>query len=219
VLAALESGHRGRVLALSLAGWAVTNLFYPNAPVDLGVIRGGAFNWGAWQLLFFAGVICGHAQATGATLLPRRKAWLVVPAVALCFWCFMIRHWYWPAPFANFPDWVNKNNLAPVRLGNTFALFLLIHLAFARWPRAFAWRPVALLGRHSLAVFSAHIATAYLLMGFPQVFSATTQGAWIGTGIMLAALFAMALWREGARVTAAARLPVKPRLQVNRVSP
>lgn len=208
VLAALEAGQRWRVLACGLAGWALTNLCWPNAPTDLGVFRTGAFNWGAWQLLFLAGVVSGHARATGAALLPKRMLWLVIPAVVMCAWCFMVRHWYWwPASVPGFPDWENKNNLAPVRLLNTFALFLLIALAFRRWPRVFHWRPLAILGRHSLAVFSAHIALAYVLLAYPEVFAATPFQAWMGTIIMLATLFAVAVWREGARSPAAQREP------------
>ena len=197
VLSALKAGHYWRVLGPGLAVWALTNLFWPNAPTDLGVIRTGAFNWGAWQLLFLAGVVCGHARATGTALLPRNKSWLLIPAVVACAWCFMIRHWYWwPASVPGFPDWENKNNLAPVRLLNTFALFLLIHLAFVRWPRAFTWRPLALLGRHSLAVFSGHILMAYVLLAFPSWFADTSAGAWLGTAAMLATLFVVARWQE-----------------------
>ena len=210
VLSALEAGHRWRVLVCGLVGWGLTNLFWPNVPTDLGVIRTGAFNWGAWQLLFLAGVVCGHARATGASLLPKNKLWLVIPAVALCVWCFMIRHWYWwPAQIPGFPAWENKNNLAPVRLLNTFALFLLIHLAFVRWPRAFTWRPLSLLGRHSLAVFSAHIALAYVLLAFPEVFAATPFQAWMGTIIMLATLFAVAVWQEGDRSPVTKQVPAR----------
>ena len=221
VLATLEAGHRGRVLACGFAGWALTNLFWLNAPTDLGVIRTGAFNWGAWQLMFLAGVVCGHARATGTALLPKRTHWLVIPAVLLCVWCFLVRHWYWwPAQIPGFPAWENKNNLAPVRLLNTFALFLLIHLAFVRWPRAFEWRPLALLGRHSLAVFSAHITLAYVLLAFPEVFAATPFQAWMGTIIMLATLFAVAVWREGTGSAAVARETPRPAIRGRqRVSP
>ena len=212
VLSALDAGHRRNVLVISLTGWLLTNLVLPDVPVELGVLRTGAFNWGAWQFLFFAGVVCGHARATGTALLPRRRRmWLVVPALVLCAWCFMIRHWYWPALFAHFADWVNKNNLAPVRLLNTFALFLLIHLAFVRWPRAFTWRPLALLGRHSLPVFATHIAVAYVLFAFPQVVAATPARTWIGTAIMLASLFGVAIWREESRARGLVRVAAHPR--------
>ena len=213
VLSELEAGHRGRVLAVSFVGWVVTNLFWPQVPVEIGVLQTGAFNWGAWQFLFLIGAVCGHARATGAKLLPRREIGLFIPAIALCAYCFMIRHWYWPAPFPSFADWVNKNNLAPVRLLNTFALFFLIHLAFVRWPRAFTWRPLALLGRHSLAVFSTHIAVAYLLFAFPQTFAGAPARMWLGTIIMIGALFAAAGWRERRRRPAVAERHAESRLR------
>ncbi len=90
--------------------------------------------------------------------------------------------------------------LAPARLLNTLALFFLVHLAFVRWPRLFVWPPLALLGRHSLAVFSAHVATAYVLFAFPQYVSSTLAQAWLGTAIMLAVLFGVALLSEPKQV-------------------
>jgi len=196
VLEALDRGLRGRALAISFAGWAVTNLFWPGVPPLPGVLQTGAFNWGAWQLLFLLGTICGHAQATETRLLARWQNWLVVPALALCAWCFLIRHWYWPAPFPGFVDWVNKNNLAPVRLLNTLALFFLVHRLFVRWPRAFRWPPLELLGRHSLAVFSTHVAVAYVLFAIPEYVAATTARTWLGTAIMLGSLWVVAGVRE-----------------------
>jgi hypothetical protein len=164
-------------------------------------------------------VIGGHASVTGRALLPaKRRPWLIAGAVALCAWCFVVRHWYsWPASIHGFPNWENKNSLAPVRLLDTFALFLLIHFAFVRWPHAFNWRPLALLGRHSLMVFSAHIVLAYLLLAFPEIFAATPFQAWMGTLIMLSTLFAVAVWREGARQTGAAAGLPRPALARARV--
>ena len=91
---------------------------------------------------------------------------------------------------------MNKNNLAPVRLLNTLALFFLLHRLFVRWPRAFVWPPLELLGRHSLAVFSTHVAVAYVLFAFPQYVAATTARTWLGTAIMLGSLWVVAGVRE-----------------------
>jgi hypothetical protein len=200
LLAALDARRHALVLSVSFAGWVVTNLFWPLVPLIFGVAQMGAFNWGAWQFLFVLGVTFGHASATGQSLLPRWSLRLVLPALTLCAYCFLIRHWYVPAPFAEFADWVNKNNLAPARLLNTLALFFLVHLAFVRWPRLFVWPPFALLGRHSLAVFSAHVAMAYVLFAFPQYVSSTLAQTWLGTLIMLATLSVVALVSERAEV-------------------
>ena len=206
LLAALEARRHPLVLGVSLAGWVMTNLLWPPVPLIFGVVQMGAFNWGAWQFLFVLGVTFGHARATGRSLLPRWSVRLALPALALCLYCFLIRHWYLPAPFAGFADWVNKNNLAPARLLNTLALFFLVHLAFRRWPRLFFWPPLALLGRHSLVVFSSHVALAYVLFAFPQYVSSTYAQTWLGTAVMLGAL-ALVAWgceRAGAKVAHAA---------------
>ena len=207
LLAALDARRYQLVLCASFAGWVVTNLLWPPVPLIFGVVQMGAFNWGAWQFLFVLGVTFGHASATGRSLLPRWSLRLVLPALALCMYCFLVRHWYLPAPFAGFADWVNKNNLAPARLLNTLALFFLVHLAFIRWPRLFFWPSLALLGRHSLVVFSVHVAMAYVLFAFPQYVSSTYVQTWLGTAIMLGILFLVAqvCERTGTRVVHEAR--------------
>ncbi|MDB6167895.1 MAG: hypothetical protein JWM88_759 [Verrucomicrobia bacterium] len=206
VLTALDAGRRRSLLALSLSVWALTNLAWPQTSYRHGVIQIGAFNETAWQLMFIAGVVCGHATAAGTEVLSRRlKSWLAVPSFALCVYAFLVRHWYVHAPFPGFADWVNKNNLAPFRLLNTLALFLLVHLAFARWPAAFSWRPLALLGRHSLTVFCTHVVVAYALYAFPDYVSTTPARTWIGTGIMIGALLSVAFVRERFRNLEAVR--------------
>jgi hypothetical protein len=209
VLAAFDAGHYRRVLAVSMAVWALTNLVSSPVPFVHGTIQVGAFTLGAWQLLFMIGVVFGHAKARGKSLLPRWTRHLVAPAFLLCGYAFLIRHWYLPAPFPTFADWVNKNNLAPARLINTGALIFLVHLAFVRWPGHFLWPPLALLGRHSLAVFSTHVATAYVLYAFPGIVSATPARTWLGTAIMVSALYAVALWRESRRTQAIRRPPAR----------
>jgi hypothetical protein len=195
LLAALDRGHYGRIWIASVALWLATQFLLPPVSYISGVIQIGAFNWGAWQLLFVLGATFGHAWATERQLLRSSlERWLVPPLLALCAYCFVVRHWYVPAPFASFADLVNKNNLAPVRLLNTLALFYLVHAAFVRWPRAFSWRPLALLGRHSLVIFCVHVAVAYVLYAFPQYVSNGPVQTWLGTGIMLGALYLVA-WR------------------------
>ena len=205
LLSALSAGRHGLVLALSVVAWGLTNAAFPLVPYIAGVVQAGAFNWGAWQLIFVLGVMMGHARATGRSLLPRPSLGLLLPALAVCTYGFLLRHWYLPAPFAGFADWVNKNNLAPARLLNTLALFYLVHLAFGRWPRAFGWPPLALLGRHSLAVFSTHVATAYVLYAFPQYVSTGLAQTWLGTGLMLGAMALVALACERAKRPAPAQ--------------
>lgn len=193
LLTSLSRGHYGRVLVVSGGIWLATNLVYPSTPYVSGIVQIGAFNFGAWQLVFVLGAMFGQAWAMKRELLSRSAApFFITVSVALCTYCFLIRHWYIPAPFPGFADWVNKNNMAPARLFNTLALFYLAHLAFVRWPRAFMWPPLALLGRHSLVIFSVHVAVAYVLYAFPQYVAMNVAQTWLGTGIMLAVMFAVA---------------------------
>lgn len=202
ILLALDRGHRHAILAASFALWVATNLYYPDIPYYSGVIQIGAFYLGAWQLLFVIGAIFGQAWAAGKPLLSRSPSpWLLATAIAVCTYCFLVRHWYIHAPFASFAAWVNKNNLAPARLINTLALFYLVHAVFVRWPRVVTWPPLALLGRHSLVIFCVHVAAAYVLYAFPQYVSSTVAQSWLGTGLMIGVLYLVALIREQARTS------------------
>lgn len=205
ILRALDRGQHRWVLGVSGACWLLTNLFYPDIPYVGEIVQIGAFYFGAWQLLFVIGAIFGHAWAEKRRLLPEKSSpALLSVAFGLCAYCFLIRHWYLSAPFASFADWVNKNNLAPVRLLNTLALFYLVHAAFVRWPKLFTWPPLALLGRHSLVIFSVHVATAYVLYAFPHYVSSTPLQRWVGSGLMLTVLFAFAWVCDQAKAVAVA---------------
>jgi hypothetical protein len=216
----LQLCARGRarwLLAGSVALWGATNLFCPQRPFDNGFIATGALNLCAWQLLYVFGLFFGQrwaarklstdcARSAFASVAATRRRFLQTPgsflllacAAGFVAVCFAARHAL--LPLGVFDAWANtlanKNNFAPLRLLNTAALFFLFYAVVSRWPRAFAWKPFAALGRSSLAVFSAHIPVAYALNAQPAFFAETAAGRWLGPALMLGALFAAAAWRE-----------------------
>jgi hypothetical protein len=194
VLRWLEQGFRLRVMLASLALWGLCNAFIPQHPFVSGVIKTGAFDPGAWQLLFVTGVVFGHAWARRQVLLPAPRAWIIALMIATVACLYAMRHAFIHAPWSQplLDALTNKNNLAPLRLLDFALLAYLVHLAIARFPAIMQWRPLAFLGRHSLPVFSAHVVIATVLLGLPALFAETARGRWAGTGILLGGMFVAA---------------------------
>ena len=130
VLGELAKGRKWRLLAITILWWAATNYFDPPRPTVIGVINTGAFNFGAWQLLYVIGVMAGHAWLRG-TLPDWRPGRVTVAALVLAVVFFSACSHHWLTLGLSHDTWfalTNKNNLAPVRLLNVGVLVLLGHL-------------------------------------------------------------------------------------------
>jgi hypothetical protein len=173
--AALLALFRGRgrlMLLVSLGIWAL-------AQVGLGRLAPGAgpfgffhgyFNPFAWQFVFFSGLFIGHMH------LYRRRPWVVaqpafiVLCMLVCLAGFTMR-WHllpWPSPFERGSWLASKQDYGLLYLVNFLAFAYLVYCLGLRAPRAFAWRPLAFLGRHSLQVFSFHILAVYLTLSLAR---------------------------------------------------
>jgi hypothetical protein len=207
----LEQGRRSQVLLGSLALWALCNAFIPQHPFISGLVNTGAFDPGAWQLLFVTGVVFGHARARNQVLLPAPRAWLLALMLTTATLLYAVRHAFlqppWSLPLLD--ALANKNNLAPLRLINFALLAMLIHAAVSRFPGIMQSRPLAFLGRHSLPVFSAHVVIATMLLGVPSVFTETATSRWISAAILLGGMFAAAAFSQ-ARSVRRASAPALP---------
>ncbi len=192
------------VIFSSLCLWAGANILTPQQPFIRGVVDTGAFNLFAWQFIFVVGLAFGHRWAcrqataghqTPPPILPAPSplAWATLGSAAVLF--FSMRHAFIPAFFSEpvLAALTNKNNLAPFRLIDTALILYFGYLAISRFLRAFSWKPLALIGRSSLVVFSIHIPVAYLLQARPDLFAETLAGRWLGTILMLSTLAAAAI--------------------------
>jgi hypothetical protein len=128
----------------------------------------GEFDPLTWQVLFFFGTALGVRMFQQR--LPRQpQIVLALIAMVAVVLFFGLRHELIAAPAFWNPAWVDRHELAWLRLVNIAALiytfWTLLYLARkVNWP---AWaltlpKPFACLGRHSLAVFSAHVVLIYL---------------------------------------------------------
>ncbi|HEY9155448.1 MAG TPA: OpgC domain-containing protein [Opitutaceae bacterium] len=194
VLTACAKGHRTNVLFGSFMLWLLANIFSPQQPIVHWPVDMGSFNLLAWQFIFVLGAVCGQAWTAGERIVPKVSAWTVTLALIPGVYFFLVRHAYVKPPVSGaWLDWMtNKNNVAPFRLLDSLIHYYLIYALVSKFPRWFSWSSLALLGRHSIFVFSAHIAVAYFILSSPDTLQATAAERWFSTFLMVGAMFAAA---------------------------
>lgn len=191
VLGALEKGRSWLVLGLSFAVWALVQ-FLPNydGSIIAPPLNFGFFNLLAWQFLFVSGIVIGHAKMKGTAPLAPLRPGLLATAGAGAVFFFCLSHRFIPSlwPDRNFGIMLNKPSLGALRLMSFALVAYLVAVAGARFPRLLAWRPLAMLGRHSLFVVSVQCVLVLLLLAHDSLF-ATPARSWAVTGAALAILF------------------------------
>jgi len=140
-----------------------------------------------WQLLFVLGMCCAVLPAQSPVAEWSRLPLVTAVIFGLAVLCFAARHHFLELP-PTILALFSKANLAPLRV---FNVLLLVQLG----ARLMAWFPLqarvawlALLGRHSLEVFSFHILLAYAV---PPLFGASAASK--GDLLLLTAACALAL--------------------------
>ena len=188
----------GIVLAVSAFGWLAAQFkldtrFISN-PSGLLPLRWGSFDLLAWQLVWVGGLALGESSLRRPVLSGKWRFGLAAISVPIAVAGFLARHGF----LSLNPDcflWIDKWTLGPLRLLN-FARWVALLLAWNPRVPARLLAPVALLGRHSLAVFAFHL---------PLVIAASTivqlvplSNVWqIGVSLsVIAALFLWAMWLE-----------------------
>jgi hypothetical protein len=188
----------GMVLAVSACGWIAAQLkldtLFISNPSALLPLRWGSFHLLAWQLVWVGGLALGESTLRRPVLSGKWRFGLAAISVPIAVACFLARHGFLSVN----PDcflWIDKWTLGPLRLLN-FASWVALLLAWNPRVPAHLLAPVALLGRHSLAVFAFHL---------PLVVAASTvvqlvplSNVWqFGVSLsVIAALFLWATWLE-----------------------
>lgn len=209
VLRALEAGKRWLVLGLSTLVWAAVQVAPQGASAPLYFINTGIFNLFAWQLLFVAGIALGHARATPGPHVTRPNRWVVAAAAALALYCVCLQKAHW-APL--WPDrlygvLLNKPALGLLRMADFGCVAYLVSLVGARFPALLSWRPLALLGRHSLLVVATQSVLVVTLLQFAPLFaSALTRSL---TAVATVGVLFGAAWVRD-RMTRRAPVPPAP---------
>ena len=151
----------------------------------------GAFHWLAWQALWVTGLWLGSRREP----LPRLPWWLVGPAVLYALLMLVWRHNVGQDPMPGVPAVAllfDKWGLGPLRVLNFVSLVVLL-VTFGPWLARTLPRPgpLELLGRHSLAVFCAHVVVALFTLAF---FGSTeVLRPWTTDAVLLLGAFAALL--------------------------
>jgi hypothetical protein len=163
----------------------------------------GAFDWFGWQFLWTAGLWLGSAKAVALFSKIRVPRWVIVASAAIALVMFVCRHTAFDvlAGPTLFDALVNKWKLGVFRLIDAAAIGILL-VKFGS-PLAENWlgARLAMLGRASLEVFSAHLVFCFLFLGLgagPDVNLAWWQDAGI-VAITLTGLFLVAGYVENRR--------------------
>ena len=177
VLNALEAGKTAKVLAWSFAAWFLVQWVPPVDGAPLYPIHVGSFNIFAWQFLFVAGVVIGHARLTDPRPQITFRPLLLAGAVAVVVYGYGVQKLHWRP---DCPDWLfgmilNKPNLGALRLADFAMAAYLVAVFGERFPRLLTWRPFAFLGQHSLVVVAAQSVLAMILVQFSWLFATTSR--------------------------------------------
>ncbi len=197
VIRALESGKRWLVLGISGAVWLGMQWAPPVDGAPLYPLNTGSFNLAAWQFLFVAGVTIGHARISGSQQVVRPNLWVLAGAAAVAIYGFGLHHDQWPRlwPDRAFGMLLNKPALGLFRMADFGCVAYLVAVFGAQFPRALMWRPLELLGRHSLAVVAAQSVMIMALLQFPALFDSGLHRT-LTAAVVVAMLFAVAAAHE-----------------------
>lgn len=197
VLDRLEEGKRGLILTLSIGAWLLVQFAPPTDGGPYYPIVTSSFNILAWQLLFFIGVMVGHAKADPQKDFMRFRPWLFLLALALAIYGYGIAQLHWRTPGSDdlFGRMLNKPALGFDRLVDFLAFAYLVGMFGKHFPKALTWKPVAFLGQHSIAVFSVQSVVAITLCEFDNLFSTPARN-YTTTAIAVALLWVSAAVHE-----------------------
>jgi hypothetical protein len=197
VIRNLENGRRLIVLAASAAVWLSMQWAPPVDGAPLYPINTGSFNLLAWQFLFVAGVVVGHARVSGFPQVARPSRWVLALVSAVAVYSLGVRHLHWPYlwPDHTFGILVNKPALGLLRLADFGSVAYLVGVLGERFPAALTSRALALLGRHSLAVVAVQSAAIMVLLQFSMPFE-TAVSRTLTAACVVGLLFAVAAFNE-----------------------
>jgi hypothetical protein len=197
VIRALESGRRWLVLGVSAAAWLAMQWAPPVDGAPLYPIVTGSFNIFAWQFLFVAGVVIGHARISGKEQVSRPSPWVLAGALAVASYGLGIRYGQWPSlwPDHAFGMMLNKPALGLLRMADFGAVAYIVAAFGARFPSALVSRPLAFLGRHSLVVVAVQSVAILTILQFPVLFG-TELARTLTVAATLSLLFGAAALHE-----------------------
>lgn len=169
VLSQLRKGRIIWVMAISLVIWQtsrfidLSTILTPHFPDS--ELNTGYFSWLAWQLLFVVGVCLGYcAKHRPIDWFKYRSVTIFIAIVALIILLLnrnvLAEH---GIHYGTLYELADKPLIGWLRALNLMLLVYLFAWLINRRPNALAFKPLALIGRHSLQVFTWHYVVIFTL--------------------------------------------------------
>lgn len=174
------------------------------------LLRGGAFDFMAWQLVFVLGMVLGFLRFSSKDECPQVNGWLWGASLAVVVVLYLQRHGFVPHDLSAVTAWfqeyrhIARDNMAWLRLVNFLAFVYVIAGMIALHQRynvfkllALPGRWLAFLGQHSLQVFAYHLVVLYCYIPFRWGdWALTDNQKWVALVLFLASLSLPALWHQ-----------------------
>lgn len=170
ILILLYKGKDLLVIMLSLIIWVAGQFFNPISFLGNHFFNGvtsGYFNIFSWQIIFFTGVYFGYKTKTGQEVV-FLKSKVVSVTLLILFSAFLFFRYALRFGFVELADAditiFNRGEMSWLRVINFFVVVYAISLMLKKVPKKYKIPGFAFLGKHSLQVFSFHIAIIYLFL-------------------------------------------------------
>ncbi|WP_394252364.1 OpgC domain-containing protein [Vibrio profundi] len=137
-----------------------------------GTLNTGYFSWLAWQLLFVAGLCLGFTARHKPINWFKYRAATIFVVIAVLIIFILNRNVFaqYGIHQGTLYQIADKPLLGWLRVFNLLLLVYLFAFVIKHWPRLLTFKPLALLGRHSLHVFAWHYVVIFsiapLVLGF-----------------------------------------------------
>lgn len=182
-------GHGLAVWLISGAIWALDQFLLPPQLFERGLVNSGSFHILAWQWLFVSGVLLGAEPPENHAIVRRPpRGLLAAVAVAIVFLGVVRRPeltgWWDSALLTRLTV---KTPLACLRLLNFALLAYFLAVVGCARPAWLTLRPLALVGRHALPVFTISVWCAQIALSYDEVGNCAT-GRWLKTAFVLLAI-------------------------------
>ncbi|WP_298610438.1 OpgC domain-containing protein [uncultured Thiothrix sp.] len=204
-------------------GWHLVLQQLPNSVM----VRMGAFDYMAWQLIFVLGMVAGFLRFSHQDETTEFNKPLFFAALGLITLLFCLRHGYLkPTSFlggqwlVEYPH-IARDNMGWLRLLN-FLAFVYVIAGLIKWHQSygifkpFHWlgRWLAFLGQHSLQVFAFHLVVLYCYIPFRWGdWALTDHQKWVWLVIFLAGL-TLPAWIHVRYQAHQRQVPIRPSVPV-----
>lgn len=166
------------------------------------IVRFGAFDYMAWQLIFVLGMIAGFVRFSQQSTSPQFNKPLLLTALGLIVLLFSLRHGYLKPASLLGGQWlveyphIARDNMGWLRLLNFLAFVYVIATLIKLHQAYYIFKPfyalgrwLAFLGQHSLQVFAFHLVVLYCYIPFRWgAWALTDNQKWLWLVIFLAGL-------------------------------